>query len=152
MVKFIIQKIMAKLIIQISCLYLTFLTINCREICYDKYGCFTDTNPFGGTLPRPIAALPEVPSKINPLFRLYNRKSPQIGEIITPNNQGELFNPSLQTKVIIHGFFSSENSTWFNNMKDAFLELEDMNVMTVDWSVGASTFYTQAVRETNTNY
>jgi len=33
-------------------------------------------------------------------------------------------------------------------MKDAFLDLEDMNVITVDWSVGAATFYTQAVANT----
>ena len=139
---------MTKFILQILCIHLVFLAIDCREVCYDKYGCFSDTYPFGGTLPRPLAFLPADPSKINPQFRLFNRKSRPFGELIAPETLGISFDPSLQTKVIIHGFFASENATWYNNMKDAFLDLEDMNVITVDWSVGAATFYTQAVANT----
>lgn len=137
---------MFKISLQIFCLYLAFLTISeCREVCYDQYGCFVDTYPFGGTLPRPLSLLPSKPSEINPLFRLYNRQSPKTGEYITPSNQGKLFNPSLKTKVIIHGFLNSENTSWVGEMKDALLGLEDMNVITVNWSNGAWTLYTQAV-------
>ena len=48
-------------------------------------------------------------------------------------------------KVIIHGFLNSENTSWVGEMKDALLVLEDMNVVTVNWSNGAWTLYTQAV-------
>lgn len=44
-----------------------------RQICYEGYGCFIDTVPFGGTLQRPLAFLPDTPAKIGATFTLYNR-------------------------------------------------------------------------------
>ena len=44
-----------------------------RKICYEDYGCFIDTAPFGGTTQRPLAFLPDEPAKIGTLFTLYNR-------------------------------------------------------------------------------
>lgn len=46
---------------------------SCRQICYDGYGCFIDTNPFGGTKQRPFAFLPDTPAKIGTTFTLFNR-------------------------------------------------------------------------------
>ena len=44
-----------------------------KQICYDTYGCFIDTVPFGGTAQRPLSALPDIPAKIGTTFTLYNR-------------------------------------------------------------------------------
>jgi len=58
-----------------------------RQICYDGYGCFVDTKPFGGTAQRPLAFLPESPEKIGTTFSLYNRNNINSGESIS----GKLF-------------------------------------------------------------
>ena len=44
-----------------------------KQICYDSYGCFIDTAPFGGTPQRPSTFLPDLPTKIETKFTLYNR-------------------------------------------------------------------------------
>jgi pancreatic triacylglycerol lipase len=44
-----------------------------KQICYDGYGCFIDTTPFGGTVQRPFSFLPAEPNKIATSFTLYNR-------------------------------------------------------------------------------
>lgn len=47
--------------------------VYCRQICYEGYGCFIDTIPFGGTLQRPLAFLPDTPTKIGVTYRIHNR-------------------------------------------------------------------------------
>ena len=47
--------------------------VYCKQICYDGYGCFIDTAPFGGSSQRPFAFLPADPAKIGTTFTLYNR-------------------------------------------------------------------------------
>ena len=122
-------------------IYLLFLCLviklaDCRDICFqhDDLGCFTDSKPFGGTLQRPLAFLPEMPEKIGTTFTLFNRDS-KFGRTISLENV-ELVNENLKTKFIIHGFIDNHNKKWVQEMRAALLLAEDVNVITVDWSKG----------------
>ena len=105
-----------------------------RDICYGDLGCFTDSNPFGGTLQRPIAFLPDTPEKIAVKFTLFNRNTN--GAIISAGNLGSGFDPSIGTKFITHGFLHNAIKPWVLEMKDAILSVDNVNVITLDWSKG----------------
>ena len=47
------------------------------------------------------------------------------------------FNVSNPTKIIIHGFGSSCTKIWPREMRLSFLQVEDVNVICVDWAAGA---------------
>lgn len=109
--------------------------IHSREICYGDLGCFTDAYPFSGVLARPIAFLPDKPDKISTKFTLYNKQTSANGQVILADNLGN-YDPSLGTKFIIHGFVQHAFVTWVLEMKDAILSVDDVNVISVDWSKG----------------
>ena len=125
---------------------LLFLILNliaiayCKEVCYGDLGCFTDKPPFSGTLARPIALLPDSPDKIAVKFTLFTRVNPS-GELITyysiPNN----YNPSAKTVFVTHGFLHHANKQWVLDIKNAILRVENVNVITVDWSKGKEIFH-----------
>ena len=120
-----------------------------REICYGDLGCFIDTFPFSGTIARPIAFLPESPEKINTTFTLFNQKTSNLGEIITSNNIGPNYYPTIPTKFIIHGFIQHAFVWWVIDMKNAILSVDNVNVITVDWSKGnVLPYYTKATANT----
>ena len=122
-------------IILISLFY-WFGLANCKEVCYGNLGCFTTDYPFSGTIERPIALLPASPEHIGAFFTLYNRKFPE-GELISASNlTGSYFVSSLQTKFITHGFLGNGLNPWIIEMKEALLEIEDVNVIVVDWAKG----------------
>ena len=114
-----------------------------REICYGDLGCFTDQKPFSGSLARPIAFLPDKPEKINTTFTLFNKKTSSLGEVITATNIGQNYDPTLPTKFIIHGFVQHAFVWWLIDMKNAILSVDNVNVLTVDWSKGNGLPYTQ---------
>ncbi len=107
-----------------------------REVCYDDLGCFTDAFPFSGVLARPIALLPDKPEKISTKFTLYNKQTDSKGEIVTASNLGSNYDPNRGTKFIIHGFVQHAFVSWVLEMKDAILSVDDVNVISVDWSKG----------------
>jgi hypothetical protein len=108
-----------------------------RDICYGDLGCFTDAYPFGGVIPwRPIAFLPDKPEKISTKFTLYNKQTSSKGEIVTASNLGSQYDPNRGTKFIIHGFIQHAFVSWVLEMKDAILSVDDVNVISVDWSKG----------------
>ncbi|KAJ8666918.1 hypothetical protein QAD02_008580 [Eretmocerus hayati] len=49
------------------------------------------------------------------------------------------FQIQRNTVFIVHGFWSSGQVDWVQAMKDAFLKMEDMNVVAVDWQKGSNT-------------
>ena len=109
---------------------------NCKEVCYGDLGCFSSAYPFSGVLARPIALLPQSPEKISTFFTLYSRKRPE-GELISASNlTGTSFNPTIPTKFIAHGFLDNALLPWIIEMKEALLQTDDLNVITVDWSKG----------------
>ena len=105
-----------------------------RDICYGDLGCFTDSSPFGGTLQRPIAFLPDTPEKIAVKFTLFNRNTN--GAIISAGSLGSGFDSSIGTKFITHGFLHNAIKPWVLEMKDAILSVDNVNVITLDWSKG----------------
>ena len=44
------------------------------------------------------------------------------------------FNGSKDTKIIVHGYLDDSLAYWMNDMKDKLLQLDDFNVILVDWS------------------
>ncbi|XP_031783896.1 pancreatic triacylglycerol lipase [Nasonia vitripennis] len=50
------------------------------------------------------------------------------------------FDITRPTVVITHGFMSSGKESWLKEMKDAFLKLDDVNVIVVDWQKGSNTW------------
>ncbi|KAL0880769.1 hypothetical protein ABMA27_001970 [Loxostege sticticalis] len=70
---------------------------------------------------------------------LYTRENFEEGELLEPQNDdtdfvSKYFNASNDIKAITHGWMSKERTDWIQNMKKAFLNMYDINVITVDWS------------------
>ncbi len=106
------------------------------NLSFQILGCFTNAYPFSGTLVRPFGLLPQPPEKVGTFFTLYSRKT-TLGELISASNlTGSNFNPSLQTKFITHGFLENGLYSWMIELKEALLELEDVNVIVTDWGHG----------------
>ncbi len=115
--------------------------IKCGKICYDEYGCFINTPPFGGTPQRLISTLPQSPQTVNTTFTLFNNNVLN-GEEITSLNFHQNYIDSIPTKIIVHGYTSNELNMW--NLKDAILQYDNVNVITCDWSEGSVFPYTIA--------
>ncbi|CAF4198821.1 unnamed protein product, partial [Rotaria sordida] len=92
------------------------------NVCYDDYGCFTSGPPFGLTLHRPIALLPDPPEVIDTRFLLYTRQFKDKGQAISRHTTLGTWDRTKATKILVHGFLDTINSTWWPEMKDAFLE------------------------------
>ena len=125
-------------------LVLSITYIYAREICYGDLGCFTDAYPFSGTLARPIAFLPDTPQKVATKFTLYNKYTSSLGEIISADNIGKNYDSKLPTKFIIHGFVQHAFVSWVIDLKNALLSVDNVNVVSVDWSKGSGIPYEQA--------
>ena len=70
-----------------------------------------------------------------PLYLLFTWKNPKEAFILSTSNiNGSLFDYSLRTYLIIHGFISQANATWIKEIKDNILNSEIANVIVVDWS------------------
>ncbi|XP_053552499.1 pancreatic triacylglycerol lipase-like [Bombina bombina] len=123
-------------------------TVNGNEVCFERIGCFTNNVPWSGTLERPIPALPWSPILINTHFLLYTRDNPDNFQDINAVNSSTItasnFKPSKKSRFIIHGFIDKGEQNWLKNMCRAMLQVEDVNCLSVDWSGGSRTRYTQA--------
>lgn len=100
--------------------------------------CYSSSQPYGGTLDRPIPALPDSPAMIQPEFRLSFQNS---YELLNLSTKSPNFNPNLPTKILIHGFMSNgDENSWCVEVKNSILEIsnQEFNVIIVDWSEGAN--------------
>ncbi|KAG8232976.1 hypothetical protein J437_LFUL012623 [Ladona fulva] len=83
-------------------------------------------------------------------FFLYTRRGNSqlfVGDVASLH--GSKFDASLPTRLITHGFTSSEEATAVQSIKDKYVEVEDCNVIGVDWSKLAGTVnYNLAKRRT----
>ncbi|XP_011684982.1 PREDICTED: pancreatic lipase-related protein 2-like [Wasmannia auropunctata] len=115
------------------------------KVCYDLLGCFADPPPHL-SIKRP----PEHPSVIQTRFFLYTRADRQKPE---PLQYGDnlksithsQFNVSKPLKVLIHGFKGSGNDVGAILCINSLLDIEDANVIILDWTKGAGTTYGAAV-------
>ncbi|CRK94034.1 CLUMA_CG007558, isoform A [Clunio marinus] len=75
-------------------------------------------------------------------FILHTRSNPTAGQVIQLENLASLqnsnFNPAHETRITIHGWLGTAGSTVHVNTRPQYLEVDNFNLVTVDWSVGAS--------------
>ncbi|KAM9319612.1 phospholipase A1 member A [Gastrophryne carolinensis] len=81
---------------------------------------------------------------------LYTPHNPTCGQLVRFNQSGgistSVFNASLDTKIIIHGFRVLGNKpSWTERLVEAFLGAGPANVVLIDWVTGATAKYNQAV-------
>ncbi|KZC09780.1 Pancreatic triacylglycerol lipase [Dufourea novaeangliae] len=86
-------------------------------------------------------------------YLLYTRNGPKTGTQLYTNDTaglaGSSFNPSRITKIITHGWKSSAMSAGLVDLKEAYLNYDDYNVIMIDWQpLAASTFYLGPMRNT----
>lgn len=78
------------------------------EVCYGKYGCFSNREPFNR-----IALLPAPPTLVAPKFRIYTRSNPDKPQFINDYDLTKLqtsnFNGSKKTVFIVHGYIGKLN-------------------------------------------
>ncbi|XP_076757152.1 pancreatic triacylglycerol lipase isoform X1 [Xylocopa sonorina] len=118
------------------------------KVCFDLVGCFADPPPHI-LLRRP----PEHPNVIQTRFFLYTRpwrESPdslQYGDDFKSILQSR-FDSTKSLKVIVHGYKGSGSDVGAVSLAQAFLDLEEVNVLMLDWTRGAATTYSAAVANT----
>ncbi|XP_012256057.2 pancreatic lipase-related protein 2-like isoform X2 [Athalia rosae] len=118
------------------------------QVCYDFVGCFADP-PAQLSLKRP----PEHPDKINTQFLLYTRENPQVPKFLVYGDglqsiSKSTYNATRNTKAFIHGFRGSGNDVGLTLGAKSILEVEDANVIIVNWERGAETSYATSVANT----
>ncbi|XP_043288388.1 pancreatic lipase-related protein 2-like isoform X2 [Venturia canescens] len=116
------------------------------KVCFDLLGCFSDPA-------LPLKRPPEHPSVIQTRFLLYTRERIDAPEVVaygdaTESMRSSHFNATRKLKVIIHGFKGSGSDPGAIFGAKSLLELEDANVIIVDWAKGAGTTYQAAVANT----
>ncbi|XP_035723151.1 pancreatic triacylglycerol lipase-like [Vespa mandarinia] len=125
---------------------------------YDGYGEDWIFMPDGNDLPQ-VAILKYEDSmrgildSENISYILYTRSGPENGTRLMINDTAGLldsdFKASRKTKFITHGWKSSSMSSGLRNMKEAYLQHDDYNVILVDWEpLAASTFYLGPMQNT----
>ncbi|XP_066298153.1 inactive pancreatic lipase-related protein 1-like [Branchiostoma lanceolatum] len=136
-------------------LFLTCHVAHGAEVCYGNLGCFSNIAPFWG-LNRPLSALPDAPDIIGTKFYLHTRANPTMAqrERLVADSPATFsashFSSVRPSMMIIHGFTHSAQHDWVQLMVDELLKKEDANVITVEWSEGATLTgsYEQAVANT----
>ena len=87
-----------------------------------------------------VPELNTVPTKIS----LYTRRNPVSGHTIIHNvaattELAHYFNSEAPTRIIVHGSFDGQDfGHWMRDMKQRILDVEDSNVIIVDWSAAAA--------------
>ncbi|XP_012135888.1 pancreatic triacylglycerol lipase isoform X2 [Megachile rotundata] len=115
------------------------------KICY---GCFADP-PAGLSLKRP----PEHPNVIQTRFLLYTRARRESPDNLQYSDNfssilESRFDATKSLKVIIHGYKGSGSDVGTILIVQALLDMEDTNVLVLDWTRGAATTYSAAVANT----
>ncbi|XP_019643576.1 PREDICTED: pancreatic lipase-related protein 2-like [Branchiostoma belcheri] len=116
-----------------------------EKVCDSDLGCFRIHEPF-------VPRLPTLPKKIDVKFKLHTRDNydePQHLSIWNIDSIREsFFNSSRPTKFVVHGFLDDTTVDWIEDMKNAILFRDDVNMFLVDWSSSSQTLdYTQAAAD-----
>ncbi|XP_078264780.1 phospholipase A1 member A [Rhinoraja longicauda] len=86
-------------------------------------------------------------------FLLLTRGNTDCAQVIDrPGDIGKSnFNASRPTKIIMHGFrLTGSKPSWIDIMAKELINAMDVNVVTVDWIVGATALYGRAVKNMDT--
>ncbi|XP_048396187.2 phospholipase A1 member A isoform X1 [Stegostoma tigrinum] len=82
-------------------------------------------------------------------FMLLTRRNPSCAQPISDSNdiQNSNFNGSLPTKLIMHGYrVTGSKPSWVDTLAKELLGAMDVNVVIVDWIIGSTALYHNAVR------
>ncbi|CAG4965467.1 unnamed protein product [Colias eurytheme] len=83
-------------------------------------------------------------------YWLYTRRNPHNHQVLRHNDQNSIrnsnFNPNRPIKAIVHGWNSKGTSKMNPQIRDALLQIDDFNVIIVDWRRAAMGTYTTSVR------
>ncbi|XP_012784532.2 lipase member H [Ochotona princeps] len=90
-----------------------------------------------------------VGTELNVRLLLYTRENSSCAQLINSSTFGNL-NITKKTTFIVHGFrLTGSPPVWWEDLVMALLNVEDMNVVVVDWNRGATTvLYNQAASNT----
>ena len=81
-----------------------FALVLANQVCYSKYGCFSDAPPFDN----PTVPLPQAPSVIGVTYRVFSRAHPTVPRIIDDSDVTKLqssdYDGAKNTVILIHGF------------------------------------------------
>ncbi|GBM18642.1 Pancreatic lipase-related protein 2 [Araneus ventricosus] len=125
--------------------HLTPVIQRANSVCYDELGCFDKKGTF-----KHLKQLPEPPETVNTQFLLYTKKNPTVPQFLDYKKPETIINsnidPKMPLKVLTHGFGGTNNMTWLWELKNALVEMEGVNVIIIDWSLGArAPYYVTAV-------
>ncbi|XP_052863800.1 pancreatic triacylglycerol lipase-like [Anopheles cruzii] len=98
-----------------------------------------NTNPYD------VPEMDEPEMLFNPqqdiIFRLFTRANPTQPQILQLNNaasiSGSNFNAAHPTRFTIHGWNNDGSHFMNSQIRDAYFQVGDFNIVTVDWGVGA---------------
>ncbi|CAH1271918.1 PNLIP [Branchiostoma lanceolatum] len=116
-----------------------------EKVCDSDLGCFRIHEPF-------VPRLPTLPEKIDVKFKLHTKNNPDEPQHLSIWNidsiRDSYFNSSRPSKFVVHGFLDDTNVDWIEDMKNAILFRDDVNMFLVDWSSSSQTLdYTQAAAD-----
>ncbi|XP_077524014.1 pancreatic lipase-related protein 2-like [Amblyomma americanum] len=108
-----------------------------NHTCFHELGCFDTKNrlalPIGGPA-NPYA----VGTRLT-FFGGRNATGVRVNHITWKRHyKRHSWNMTKPFAAIIHGFTESGNAAWMHQMKDAFIQYHDFNVIIVDWGPGAA--------------
>lgn len=108
------------------------------KVCYEDVGCFEDTGPFSY-----LEMLPSPPKDVGTRFLIYGtRRARSIPMEVSADdindNTHRAIDPTLPTKVIVHGFGSHCGHLWVYDMRTALMNIQDCNIVCVDWGPGSA--------------
>jgi len=126
-----------------------------KTVCYGVLGCFSNEAPYNNA----NGMVPDPPAEMGVTHMVYSRNNKvtevkvSYDDVDSVKNLANI-NPSLPLKIVIHGFKSEAKQGWTQDIKNAILEIEDVNVYLVDWSGGSGSWwdhknmYNQAIANT----
>ena len=79
---------------------------------------------------------------------MFTRKNANNSVLITWSAQTNYFIPNQKTIFIVHGWTNDRFEPWIGYMKNRLLNVENLNIVVVDWSGGAKQPYEIAVSNT----
>nr|XP_054766047.1 pancreatic triacylglycerol lipase-like isoform X2 [Lytechinus pictus] len=110
--------------------------VEAEKVCFNDVGCFADDPCHIPGFP------PRSPDIINTRFLLFTRTNRDDYQELNLHDVEGLrasnFDPKRKTKMFVHGWWAYGLDPEELERKDAFLEMEDANVILVDWERGAA--------------
>jgi len=119
--------------------------------CYENLGCIEFTDDWYDFLSRPLNLFPLERKIINTEFHLVTRDNRRHRKLDLSSRRKVReagFGANRKTKIIIHGFLDHGDVEWIQDMANALVSKENVNVIIIDWRGGSLPMYSQAAANT----